>query len=239
MSVAVISTCYNQADLIGDAVESVINQTVPGVYHIIADDGSTDSSPTVLRQWEVAHDHITVIQCTNRNPAGAFNAALLNVPPDATFIVTLCGDDWLAPNFVEECLAAFHDNLDVVIPGIRRVGSPDFDEGLRLVPQHQPTVEEVWAWNPPRMWTTAMFRKAALLETGGFHTAALGEEDWDMWIDLTIRGRRFGFTNKTWFYYRYIPGGLTDVKTREEWDAHRREIMRHHKRDTLPGPEFG
>ena len=28
-------------------------------------------------------------------------------------------------------------------------------------------------------------------------------------------------------------------KSRAEWDAHRREIMRHHNQATLPGPEFG
>jgi hypothetical protein len=159
-------------------------------------------------------------------------------PPDVEYVVPLCGDDWLAPNFVEACLAAFTDELTAVIPGKRRVGFVP-DRGLELVPQSQPTVDEVWAWDPPRMWTTAMFRKQALLETGGFHTAALGEEDWDMWIDLTIRGHKFGFTDKTWFYYRYVPGGLTDTKTGAEWDEHRQEIMRHHKRDTLPGPEFG
>ncbi len=55
---------------------------------------------------------------------------------------------------------------------------------------------------------------------------------------MEARGYKFGFTDKTWFYYRYVPTSKNRVKTAELWDEHRREMMRHHKRDTLPGPEF-
>lgn len=235
MSVAVISTCFNQQDIISDAIESVVNQTVPAL-HVIADDGSTDNSVEVLRGWERSFGHITVVECTNRGPAGAFNAALLNVPAQVGYVVTLCGDDWLAENFVEECLRVLGDAA-AAVPGMIQVGGRS--EELRLVPQRQPTVDEVWAWSPPRMWTSALFRKEVLLAAGGFHTGAFGEEDWDMWIDLTVRGHRVGFTDKTWFYYRVTGDGLTARKTREEWDAHRNELMRHHRRDTLPGPGWG
>ncbi len=49
MSVAVISTCFNQADLIGECIESVQRQTTSEtVHHIVCDDGSEDNSIEVL-----------------------------------------------------------------------------------------------------------------------------------------------------------------------------------------------
>lgn len=240
--VAVISTCYNQEEIIVNALQSVVDQTVEDVYHVIADDGSSDSSVSVLAEWEAQYDHIRVVECTNRNCAGAFNAALLNVPPEAEYVITLAGDDWLAPNYVEECRNVFynqrHDIVDMVVTGMKRVDYPGQNGALEMPPQHQPSQEELWEWRQTYAWAVSMFRKDALLSTGGFHQATEGDCDWDMWVDLEARGYQFGFTDKTWFYYRYVHNSLNRVKTPEIWDAHRAEMMRHHGRDTMPGQEF-
>ncbi len=144
LAVAVITSCYNQEKFVPEAIESVIEQTAGvDIYHVIADDGSDDRSAAVLYEWEARHDHIRVVECTNRNVGGAFNAALLNVPADADYIVTLAGDDWLAPNFVEACLDVFfnqrHDVVDMVVPGMKRVGYPGQNGSLEMPRQRQPT----------------------------------------------------------------------------------------------------
>ena len=42
--VSVIMPCYNQADYLSEALESIISQTYPDWDCIIIDDGSTDHS---------------------------------------------------------------------------------------------------------------------------------------------------------------------------------------------------
>ena len=239
MSVAVISTCFNQQDLIGDAIESVMRQTTAEtVYHVICDDGSDDDSPMVLRQWEAAHDHITVVEVTNRTVAGALNAALLNVPADTEWVVVLAGDDFLADNYIEECLNAVGD-ADIVITGMRRTGYEGHDpRDLHMPAVRNPTVDELWAWEFTYAWAVSMIRMSSVREAGGFHPLTEGDSDWDLWIDLAMRGCTFSYTDKTWFFYRYVATSLNRAKTAELWDSHRREMMRHFKRDTLPGPEF-
>ncbi len=237
--VAVITTCYDQEDLVGRTIESVIAQnTAAKVYHVICDDGSTDNSPAVLRDWEARYDHISVVECTNRNCAGAFNAALLNVPADAEYIVLIGGDDWLADNFIEECLLALGD-ADMVVPAMQRVQYPGHDDGATQMPREKhPTVEQLWEWKTTYAWAVALFRKSALIAAGGFHQATEGDCDWDMWIDLVTRGYKFAYTDKTWFFYRYVETSMNRLKTVEVWDRHRHEMRRHHRRRTLPGPEF-
>ena len=73
---------------------------------------------------------------------------------------------------------------------------------------------------------------------GGFHPHVGGDCDWDMWIDLAIRGYRFAYTDNTCYYYLYRPGSNTRNKTPKIWDEHRLEMRRHFRRLTLPGPEF-
>jgi glycosyltransferase involved in cell wall biosynthesis len=43
--VGVITTCFNQADLVGECIESVQQQkTDATIHHVVCDDGSEDNS---------------------------------------------------------------------------------------------------------------------------------------------------------------------------------------------------
>lgn len=50
-TVSVIIPVYNGARLVGEAIDSVLRQTLPGVELIVVDDGSTDDTPDVLASF--------------------------------------------------------------------------------------------------------------------------------------------------------------------------------------------
>ena len=245
-SVAVITTCYNQADYLHNTLEAVERQqTDEIIYHIICDDGSTDGSLDVLREWEFSHDNVRVLSVTNRGVAEAFNACLIALPPDVEYVVTIYADDWFEDNFVAECLRVMGDGADMVVPAMRRVIEPGLDGNSRrgvMVTEtpkiRQPTFEQVWEWATTYAYGVAMFRRRVLVEAGGFHPHVGGDNDWDMWCDLSRRGYLFGYAEATCFYYLYVPGSSCRTKTPEEWNAHRLEMARHFHMNTLPGPDM-
>jgi glycosyltransferase involved in cell wall biosynthesis len=244
--VAVVTTCYNQADLIEQVLLSVAGQvTSAKVLHVVVDDGSSDGSLEILRDYESRFEHLRVLSITNRGMAGAFNAGLMALPGDVEYVVIIAGDDWLEDTFVEECLRALTPETHMVCTSMRRVIEPGVG-GYKArgvirseIPEvRSPTVEQLWEWETTYAWGCALFRREVLVEAGGFHPGVGGDCDWDLWIDLHVRGYQLAYTEKTCFYYLYNPNSMNRSKTAQEWDAARLEMRRHHRRLTLPGPEF-
>jgi glycosyltransferase involved in cell wall biosynthesis len=238
--VAVITTCFNQEDLIGGCIESVVRQdTSATVYHVVCDDGSEDGSLGVLRGYEAELPNLRVLSVTNRGMAAAFNACMMALPAAAEFVVLIGGDDWLSDNFITECLRALTPGTDMVVPAMRRVDYPGHLHNQREMPlQRNPTFEEVWAWEMTWAWGVSFYRREVIVEAGGWHPHVGGDCDWDMWIDLTRRGHRFAYAPDACFFYRRVPTSMNRTKTREQWDAARAEMKRHFRMDTMPGPEF-
>ncbi|MFA5052994.1 MAG: glycosyltransferase family 2 protein [Parcubacteria group bacterium] len=243
--VAVVTTCFNQVNYIKNILEAVTNQeTEARVLHIIVDDDSRDGSYGVLREYEDSHDHVRVLRVTNRGGASAFNAGLMALPDEVEYVVIIGGDDWFENNFISECLSAIGD-AHAVVPQMRRVTSPNIEgwEGSGVLRSElpeirNPTVEQLWEWNTTYAYGVAMFRREVLVEMGGYHPGVGGDYDWDLWIDFANRGYKFAYTDKTCFYYLYLPNSSCRTKTQAIWDQNRLEMRRHHRRKTLPGPEF-
>src|SRR5262249_54199354 len=61
-----ISPCRDEAIYIRHTLDSVINQTIRPAKWTIVDDGSTDETPRILRDYQGRYDWIQVITLSNR-----------------------------------------------------------------------------------------------------------------------------------------------------------------------------
>jgi glycosyltransferase involved in cell wall biosynthesis len=96
---AVIAT-YNRAHFLGEALSSVLGQTVPPAQVIVVNDGSTDSTPTVLRRYA---GRIEVIDQENGGKSRALNRAMPHVRGEYLWIFD--DDDVALPQNLERHLA--------------------------------------------------------------------------------------------------------------------------------------
>lgn len=92
MSVSVIIPTYNRADMVTDAVKSVLAQTVDDVEIIVVDDGSTDETARALAPFM---DRIVYLRTENQGPAGARNTGMRAARGD--YIAYLDSDDLYRP----------------------------------------------------------------------------------------------------------------------------------------------
>src|SRR5215472_15644086 len=61
-----ISPCRDEARYMRETLESVVSQSIRPAKWIIVDDGSTDSTPQILAEYQARHDWIEVVTRRDR-----------------------------------------------------------------------------------------------------------------------------------------------------------------------------
>lgn len=116
--ISVIIPAYNRAGLIGETLQSLLNQTMPAKEIIVVDDGSTDgTAEAVEREFSVFREQFSgnsksniqnptfkTLRQANAGPGAARNLGLAEATGD--FIHFFDSDDIAAPNKHEVQLRA-------------------------------------------------------------------------------------------------------------------------------------
>jgi glycosyltransferase involved in cell wall biosynthesis len=104
--VSILIPAYNAEEWIVDTIQSALAQTWGRKEIIVVDDGSTDRTADVARQF--ASNEVTVVTTQNQGAAVARNYALQLCQGD--YIQWLDADDLLAPDKIERQLAALRED---------------------------------------------------------------------------------------------------------------------------------
>lgn len=107
VKISVLIPAYNGAPYIAEAIESVLAQTFADFELIIADDGSTDGTQDIARNY-AARDHRIVFHQNDRNLGCGKNNNQLVLMSRGEYLKLLCQDDV----FAAECLEVFANVLD-------------------------------------------------------------------------------------------------------------------------------
>lgn len=120
--ISVIMPVYNTAAYLPKAIESVRHQTYTHWELILVDDGSTDQSYGLCRDYAAADERIMVLHQENSGQGVARNLALEHCRGD--FVMFLDSDDWIDPDCMEFLLTNIRKyRADVVECGCRQVSA--------------------------------------------------------------------------------------------------------------------
>ena len=103
--VSVLIANYNYARYIGEAIESVLNQTYPYFEIIVCDDGSTDNSCEVIEAYAQRFNRLILVRQQNGRVASALNAAYQQ--SSGQIICLLDSDDIWMSNKLQKVIEAF------------------------------------------------------------------------------------------------------------------------------------
>lgn len=111
--VSVIIPVYNAGKYIGQCVESVLNQTYGNIEIIAVDDGSTDDSSRILREYAERYERIHLLVQENKGLPHPNIRGLEEA--HGYYIAWIDADDFYDPTMIEELVGlAQADNADYV-----------------------------------------------------------------------------------------------------------------------------
>ena len=114
IKLSVIIPVYNACEYLGQALDSVISQTLDGIEIICIDDGSTDCSLKIVQEYQQKDSRIRIVTETNAGPGLARNNGLKRARGE--YVIFLDADDFFEPILLEGLYErAKRDDLDIVI----------------------------------------------------------------------------------------------------------------------------
>ncbi|WP_346878682.1 glycosyltransferase [Clostridium sp. UBA7791] len=113
MLLSVIVPVYNSEKFIADCIESVINQTYVNIEMIIVNDGSTDKSYDICKEYSSKYESIRFFSIENSGSAYARNYGLKQAKGD--YVAFIDSDDWIELDMFEKLMLIGAPNkLDIV-----------------------------------------------------------------------------------------------------------------------------
>jgi glycosyltransferase involved in cell wall biosynthesis len=182
--VSVLIGCWNNAETLPRAIESILEQTVSDLELIVVDDGSTDATPEVVRG--ITDSRLRHLPLEHLGISGSLNRGLAEAT--APVVAIQDADDWSLPERLERELAVLERWPAVAVVGARmREVGPDGEELRPRTAFASGEVNRALLRFNPIPNSCAAFRREAALEVGGYDPRYLYSMDHDLWLRIADR----------------------------------------------------
>lgn len=116
-AISVIIPVYNREKYIAECLDSVVNSNVFDMCEVIlTDDGSTDRSADIIKEYEVKYENIKLYSFSHKGVSACRNAGLRLA--EGKYIYFLDSDDFVTDNYIEKLYnAAEEKQSDIVFAG--------------------------------------------------------------------------------------------------------------------------
>jgi glycosyltransferase involved in cell wall biosynthesis len=237
--VSVIIPAYNEEKVIKKTLESMIETHYPRKEIIFVDDGSTDNTLEIARQFR---NKITVLNKDNGGKASALNYGLVYAKGE--IIVVVDADTIIGRNSLREIVKGFEIDEDVAavagnIKVRNRVNWITKCQALEYLIGIQVIRRAFDAFGSITVVPGALgaFKKSFVSDTGAYEKETI-VEDFDQTIKLLKAGLITQGSVKA-VAYTEAPDTLTDfAKQRKRWYRGNIQVLKKHS-DALINPRFG
>lgn len=113
MFLSVIIPVYNSEKYLSYCIESILNQTFTDFEVILVNDGSSDNSEAICRDYSLKYSHVETYTIANSGSAYARNFGLEKSKGE--YISFIDSDDWIHPHMFEKLTSLLKEkNIDIV-----------------------------------------------------------------------------------------------------------------------------
>lgn len=173
---------YNCERFLREAVESILSQTFCDFEFIIVNDGSTDSTSAILKNY--TDMRVTLVDRKHQGLVASLNQGLALAWGE--YVAIMHGDDVALPTRLERQVGFLCQHLEVGILGTacRLIHVDGWDIGLQSWPVSDLDIRWTSLLASPFGHPTVMMRRRVVVESGLNYSESFGAEDYDLWTRL-------------------------------------------------------
>lgn len=233
-TVSVLMPVYNAGRYVAEAVESILGQTFADFEFLIVDDGSTDGSLGILREYAARDSRVRLTSRENRGLVTTLNELLAAAKGE--YAARMDADDVCLPERFARQVAFLRSN-----PGVLAVGGAFIitdEAGVELTTIRPPVDDRelqslALSGRNPFCHPAVMMRRAAVDAVGGYRQELMLAEDLDLWLRLGERGELAGLPHVL-IRYREHGGSICAQNRQRQVDQTRRAADEAADRRGLP-----
>lgn len=208
MDLSIVVTSYNYEKYLKSSIESCLDQETSYLYEIIIiDDGSTDSSKTILKNYSST---CKIIMLQN---SGVEVAANLGVRKSiAPYFVRLDADDCFNKNFIEESMKCIvSQGVDFVYPNYSSIDQDNRNLNNSNLPEF--CIKEIGE-RGDFLATGTIFNKKSFIEVGGYREEVknCGLENYEVILKMLQTGKVGKLIKDNLFQYRIHSNNMSSTR---------------------------
>ena len=242
MKYSIVMSVYykDQPEWLVDAIESLLNQTVPSDDIVIVADGPLPKQVDAVLYNYVTSKKIRLIRLMKNMGLGhALNAGIKNAKHE--LVARMDSDDISVLNRFELQITAFKDNPELDILGgqiAEFIDDPSNVVAYRKVPTSQQEIEKFARRRNPFNHPTVVFKKTFIEKVGCYDSSVIRLEDYDLWLRALSSGATCANLDSTLLKYRLTNDSIKRRKTISSWKNHIRYRTRFYSREYISFSDY-
>jgi len=192
-AISTVLPVYNGESYLREAVDSILGQTFTDFELIIINDGSTDGSGAILREFSSRDPRIVLIERPNGGLVLALNEGIALARAD--LIARMDADDVAMPErfALQYARMSAAPQLGVLGSFIRLMDREGRIIRLADYPVTEAETAQFLEQGSPVAHPAVVMRRSAVLAAGGYRRAFAHCEDYDLWLRISEKG--YGIAN--------------------------------------------
>lgn len=205
---SVVLPAFNAARTIDRALQSIFDQSVHVEEVIVIDDGSSDRSGELIREWS---NRLPIVLIRNAVNQGIAQSLRIGVEASSSdWILRLDADDRWMPRHVE-CMRELVIGGEFSIISAPAIFVDEAGRAVRTPPAvTSSTIKRRLLWDNPLVHSATGFSRQAY-ETAGGYSLSVRWQDYDLWIRL-LRVGNIGIAPEVTVEYTVSSSSLSREK---------------------------
>lgn len=194
--VSIIIPCYNMKQYLAETLDSVVAQSYNNWECIIIDDGSTDNTESIVKNYCNKDTRFKYIKQGNEGVSAARNNGIKQAKGE--YILPLDGDDLIDQTYIQQAKSYLSDNITTKLVYCKADYFGERQGDLDLGNYSYNTI--LWE---NCIFCSAVYRHTDFNKTSGYNTNMKdGFEDWDFWLSFLNANDIVYQIPETLFHYR-------------------------------------